>query len=266
MTVGPRRVGAAALIGTSLLVSCGGEGDARAGRDAFANARAGKPAALEGCAVLGDPDMRGFCEYTAVEGAKPTSTEPCLDVSPGRWRDECVFQVADAMSLSGDVVAVVRSCASAGAFRLDCARHVSVQAYRREGRFSPAFEAALAEVAPELDVRGAWRLETRHQVYVDLARHRPTFVLTDCAGAEDVADCERATAEVLHNRWARLARAEPDVRRRLCEGAAGGQLPVVDEEVRRLQLAWVPAPALEAQLRGAQVEVCGPPGSAAPGR
>lgn len=255
MTLGLRSAALAGAV-VGILSGCGSQSGARAARDAFANARAGKPGAFAGCATITDADMRGFCEYTAIEGTKPASPAACAPVTPGRWHDECVFQIADVTSLTGEVVTVVRECADAGAFRLDCARHVSVQAYRREGRLSPAFEAALGEVAPELDVNGAWRIETRHQVYVDAARHRPAFAVADCADAEAPDDCIAATAEVLHNRWARLARTQPPVHQWLCDAAARGALPEVDDDVERLQLAWVPDPRLDAQLRAAQAEVC----------
>lgn len=241
----------------ALLLACATEGRSQAqiARDAFTRANEGDPA---GCRDLADADMAGFCAFTAVVARRDApDASGCAAVPAGEWRDECYFERADQLVLTGDPAQVVRICADAGGFRQDCARHVSVQAFRREGGLSPAFRTALAEVAPELDPDGGWVGQTRHQVYVDRARHAAHFRAADCATEEDPPGCVAAMGEVVQLRWERLARKHKLARDVLCAAATRGELPAVDEKLVRLRLGWDAHPVLDDAVRRAQRDVCG---------
>lgn len=236
----------------AVLVGCSRETQAERAREAFTRAAQGDAGA---CAAVDDPEMRGFCEFSAAT-AKTGPGGDCRGIADAEWRDECVFERADILSVEDDVVVALRLCAEAGQFRLDCARHVSVQAYRREGGLSPAFAAALREVAPELDVAGAWTGQTRHQVYVDRARHEDRFDAAACSQVEDRDDCLAAYAEVVGTRWRRLARQDARTKALLCDAAARGELPD-DPALPKLRLAWEHIPAFDAAVRQVQRELCG---------
>jgi hypothetical protein len=231
--------------------------------DAFTAAQEGGDAAFAGCAALADPDDRGFCELTATSATRQKGQPAdCGRVTAGKWRDECVFEAADIASTVSDPADAVRQCKDAGQYRQDCVRHVSVQAYRREGGLGTRVDAAIHEVAPELDVQGSWRTETRHQVYVDAARHAESFTEAACATVEDPADCIAATAEIVQLRWERMARQHPAAYQRLCAApdATGMRpLPPIDAQVRTLRLAWDPLPAFDAAVRRAQGTICKAP-------
>lgn len=254
----------AVVVGTFLAACSGSPSEAEVFRSAFVAAQVGDEAGLVACAALGSPADRGFCELTAVAAARGRGLPvDCTRISAGKWRDECFFDAADIASNVGDPADAVRQCREAGEFRIDCVRHVSVQAFRREGGFGEGVDAAIREVAPELDVQGSWRTQTQHQVYVDAARHAAAFTAAACGAAEDVPDCLAATAEIVQIRWERMARQSPSARRSLCpplDPVTGVRpLPTIDAQVRALRLVWDPIPVFEAAVRGAQGRVCEQP-------
>ena len=178
---------------TCVAVACGGgHPTALEVRDAFAAAGAGDDGR---CVALVEADLRGFCEFSAaVAGASDPSR--CRRISDLEWRDECAFELADRLLVSGDPEVALRLCTDAGGFRLDCARHVGVQAWRRGGGLSEGFVEAFGGIAPELGDPRVWIAETRYQVYVDAARHAPSFTVAGCAGGGGWMTMARRTCSV----------------------------------------------------------------------
>jgi hypothetical protein len=211
-------------------------------RAAFEAASRGE---IAGCEPLDGSEWGGYCRFTAVVA----SGGDCSLLPEGEWRDECAFDRADKAS-THDLVAAMRACSAAGRFRVDCARHVAVQAQRLEPGISPELAAAMAGVVPE--VGPGFVAATRDQAWVDMAAHTARLGLALCAG--EPPGCEQGVAHALERRWTHAARENAAVRRALCEGES----PRVTATARLNNLEWERSPLLDAAVLRARAAVCPP--------
>lgn len=145
--------------------------------------------ALRGCEQIQGEDAQGDCLSAAVELREGTELEDCQSIASKRWRNECIFVLAERMGTT-DVPAAISLCEETVYVR-ECLFHL----IRDKAKAATALPPTDAEAAlePFWNVRRVpdastmfWKEWVRHTVR-DLDQAVPSDL---CAGLQDSQGCE----------------------------------------------------------------------------
>ena len=87
--------------------------------------------ALAACDALNDGQASASCRVDVVRRHGLLDEALCGELSPGAWRDECFFVMAETTVMGGNPDGARVLCASAGRQRGACQGHVLLATYRR---------------------------------------------------------------------------------------------------------------------------------------
>lgn len=234
-------------------------------------AAAGDPEAWEICGRMDRGEGRGACRVVAARALEGDDrAEACAEISTDHWRDECWFDLAEHHAADQRWDAAMDACERAGDYRVDCARHLAEETFRRPdgdavlvalyARFPDAAKA-LEMNREQIEARTADTRERIEEAAALDAIHQSGVVSLASCAPQDRDACRETAAKVLEERWRKAAQRQAQRRAALCGGKAA------ETDVPRLR--WEPDPVLDARMAALRVELCGgddsaPPDDAAP--
>lgn len=171
-----------------LLVSCTPQTDAERLAQAL-DPQVPLSKAVRGCEQISGQDAQGDCLSAAIALREGTRLEDCQSISSERWRNECVFVLAERMGAE-DVDGAIALCAESRFVR-ECLFHLIQDKAQAVGELEPV--QAQRAIEPFSGVKRVpdaatlfWKEWVNHQVRT-LDRAVPS---TLCQGLEDSQSCK----------------------------------------------------------------------------
>jgi hypothetical protein len=149
---------------------------------------------LRACADIDADHARGDCQDAVMDRHDSLDAAACDEVAAGMWRDECQFQLAERIWLSGDVARAIELC-SRGRFARACTWHL----LQDEAQASVAEPSATAQLRLPPYARNRAVPDAARQFWITRFRARASADIqldeAECTTLSDPMSCNDAVAD-----------------------------------------------------------------------